>query len=150
MVGQGGGWRWGRDAVDLAMSTPEVQDDRSEPCIVGRSQSACRGLPDSRLSETDPANKRSAGPVAVYGGLLRSSNEGYRSDQGAGAVELILPAVTKIATALVPLATTGLAIAMALATVVHLRRVETRIVVNLVLLSVAVSVAWRRFGRYVF
>jgi hypothetical protein len=31
-----------------------------------------------------------------------------------------------------------------------LRRVETRIVVNLVLLSVAVSVAWRRFGRYVF
>jgi hypothetical protein len=66
----------------------------------------------------------------------------------AGAVGLILPAVTKIATVLVPLAATGLAITMVLATVVHLRRGETRIVVNLVLLALAVFVAWGRFGPY--
>jgi hypothetical protein len=66
----------------------------------------------------------------------------------AGAVGLILPAVTKIATVLVPLAATGLAITMVLATVVHLRRGETRIVVNLVLLALAAFVAWGRFGPY--
>jgi uncharacterized membrane protein len=67
----------------------------------------------------------------------------------AAALGLILPAVTKIATVLVPLAATGLGITMVLATVVHLRRRES-IVINLVLLALAVFVAWGRFGAYGF
>lgn len=67
----------------------------------------------------------------------------------AGAIGLILPAVTKIATVLVPLAATGLAVTMVLATVVHLRRRES-IMLNLVLFALAVFVAWGRFGPYAF
>jgi uncharacterized membrane protein len=67
----------------------------------------------------------------------------------AGATGLILPAVTKIATVLVPIAATGLAVTMVLATVVHLRRREN-VAVNLVLLALAVFVAWGRFGPNAF
>jgi hypothetical protein len=67
----------------------------------------------------------------------------------AGATGLILPGVTKIATVLVPIAATGLAVTMVLATVVHLRRHEN-VAVNLVLLALAVFVAWGRFGPNAF
>jgi hypothetical protein len=64
---------------------------------------------------------------------------------------LILPAVTGIAPILVPLAATGLAITMVLAIVVHLRRGEAKVIApNLVLLALAVFVAWGRFGDYAF
>jgi hypothetical protein len=64
-----------------------------------------------------------------------------------GALGLILPAVLDIATVLVPLAATGLALTMAGAAVVHGRRAETKhVAINVVLLIVAVLVAWGRFG----
>ena len=68
-----------------------------------------------------------------------------------GAVGLILPALTGIAVVLTPLAATGLAVTMALAMVVHTRRKEyAGLPVNLVLLVVAVVIAWGRFGPYSF
>jgi uncharacterized membrane protein YphA (DoxX/SURF4 family) len=68
-----------------------------------------------------------------------------------GALGLILPAVLDIAPVLVPLAATGLALTMVGAIVVHTRRKETPMVaVNVVLLALAVFVAWGRFGDYSF
>jgi uncharacterized membrane protein YphA (DoxX/SURF4 family) len=65
---------------------------------------------------------------------------------GAG---LILPAVTGIATILVPLSAVGLAVLMVLAAVHHQRKGERReIVTNAVLFVLAVVVAWARFGPY--
>ena len=68
-----------------------------------------------------------------------------------GALGLILPAVFDVATVLVPIAATGLAVLMLGAIVVHARRKETsNVVVNVVLLALAVFVAWGRFGDYSF
>ena len=68
-----------------------------------------------------------------------------------GALGLILPAVTGIATTLVPVAATGLAITMVGALVTHARRKETsQVILNAVLLALLVFVAWGRFGTYHF
>jgi uncharacterized membrane protein YphA (DoxX/SURF4 family) len=68
-----------------------------------------------------------------------------------GAVGLIAPALTHIAPILVPLAAVGLALVMVGAAVVHARRKElANIVVNVILLAMAVFVAWGRFGPYSF
>jgi uncharacterized membrane protein YphA (DoxX/SURF4 family) len=68
-----------------------------------------------------------------------------------GAVGLVLPAALHIAPILVPLAAVGLALVMAGAIVVHARRKEPmNIVVNVVLIVLAVIVAWGRFGPYSF
>jgi uncharacterized membrane protein YphA (DoxX/SURF4 family) len=56
-----------------------------------------------------------------------------------------------IAPILVPLAAVGLALVMAGAVAVHARRKETmNIAVNVVLIALAVFVAWGRFGPYSF
>ena len=68
-----------------------------------------------------------------------------------GGLGLILPAVFDVAPVLVPIAATGLALIMLGAIVVHSRRKETQnMVVNVVLLALAVFVAWGRFGPYAF
>ncbi|KQR17560.1 DoxX family protein [Cellulomonas sp. Leaf334] len=68
-----------------------------------------------------------------------------------GAIGLILPAVLDVAPVLVPVAAVGLALVMVGAAVTHLRRKETQmVVVNVVLLALAVFVAWGRFGAYAF
>ena len=68
-----------------------------------------------------------------------------------GAAGLILPAVTHIAPILVPLAAVGLVLVMVGAAAVHARRKEVmNIGVNVVLLALAVFVAWGRFGPYRF
>jgi uncharacterized membrane protein YphA (DoxX/SURF4 family) len=64
-----------------------------------------------------------------------------------GAVGLVLPAAVHIAPILVPLAAVGLALVMVGAIVVHARRKEPmNIAVNVVLIALAVFVAWGRFG----
>jgi hypothetical protein len=64
-----------------------------------------------------------------------------------GALGLILPAVTGIATVLVPLAATGLAVVMVLASIVHVRRGEPRVLpVNIVLFLLAAFVVAGRFA----
>jgi len=66
-----------------------------------------------------------------------------------GALGLILPAVTDIAPILVPIAATGLAVAQVGAAIVHVRRKEPRFIIgNLVLIAIAVFIAWGRFGDY--
>jgi uncharacterized membrane protein YphA (DoxX/SURF4 family) len=69
-----------------------------------------------------------------------------------GAIGLILPAaVTGIAPVLVPLAAVGLGITMVSATVVHVRRSEMpNVAITVMLLAMAVFVAWGRFGDYAF
>ena len=66
-----------------------------------------------------------------------------------GAVGLILPAAAGIAPILTPIAAVGLVIIMIGAAITHVRRKEPAIVpVNIVLLVLAVIVAWGRFGPY--
>jgi uncharacterized membrane protein YphA (DoxX/SURF4 family) len=68
-----------------------------------------------------------------------------------GAIGLVLPAAVHIAPILLPLAAVGLALVMVGAVVVHARRNETvNVAVNLVLIALAVFVAWGRFGPYSF
>jgi len=66
-----------------------------------------------------------------------------------GALGLLLPAVTGVATVLVPLAAVGLALLMAGAAATHRRRGELPLIgINAVLLVLALVVAWARFGPY--
>lgn len=68
-----------------------------------------------------------------------------------GAIGLVLPAAVHIAPILVPIAAVGLVLVMVGAAVVHARRNEPmNVVVNLVLIALAVFVAWGRFGPYSF
>jgi uncharacterized membrane protein len=68
-----------------------------------------------------------------------------------GAIGLVLPAIVHIAPILVPAAAVGLAAVMIGAIVVHLRRREAPMVaINVVLLILALVVAWGRFGPYAF
>lgn len=94
--------------------------------------------------ESDPrqawANEFSSGAIKAIG-----------LAEVLGAIGLILPAVSGIAVILVPLAALGLALNMAGAIVVHLRRQEARAVAApVVLLVLALFVAWGRFGPYAF
>src|SRR6266498_601945 len=60
-------------------------------------------------------------------------------------IGLLLPAVTGVATVLVPLAAVGLALQMVLAALTHRRRGELQMIgINAVLLLLAVVVAWAR------
>ena len=64
-------------------------------------------------------------------------------------VALLLPAVTGVATVLVPLAAVGLALLMVGAAATHRRRGELPMIgINAVLLVLTVVVAWARFGPY--
>lgn len=65
------------------------------------------------------------------------------------ALGLILPAATRVAPILTPVAAVGLAVVMVLAAITHGRRKEmSGIITNVVLLALAVVVAWGRFGPY--
>ena len=66
-----------------------------------------------------------------------------------GALGLLVPAVTGVATALVPITALGLALLMVGAAATHRRRGELPLIgINAVLLVLAVVVAWARFGPY--
>jgi uncharacterized membrane protein YphA (DoxX/SURF4 family) len=68
-----------------------------------------------------------------------------------GAIGLVLPAAVHVAPILGPLAAVGLALVMVGAVVVHARRKEPmNVAVNVVLIALAVFVAWGRFGPYSF
>lgn len=99
--------------------------------------------------------------------LIRSKEQLVAADQGwagdfpqgvirliglaelLGAVGLIVPAITGIAPALVGWAAVGLAVIMLGAIITHVRRKETSMIVpTVVLLALAVFVAWGRLGSY--
>ncbi|MUL48298.1 DoxX family protein [Mycobacterium sp. CBMA293] len=68
-----------------------------------------------------------------------------------GAIGLIVPPLVHILPVLTPLAAVGLVLVMLGAIVTHGRRKEyPNVVINLVLLALAVTVAWGRFGPYAF
>ena len=68
------------------------------------------------------------------------------------AIGLILPAITGIAPVLVPLAATGVALLMLGAIITHVRLHEPfgKSVPAIVLMLLAIFVAWGRFGAYAF
>lgn len=69
--------------------------------------------------------------------------------EGLGGLGLVVPGVTGIAPILVPIAATGLAVAMVGAVLVHVRRRELpQAVPAIVLLVLSAFVAWGRFGPY--
>jgi uncharacterized membrane protein YphA (DoxX/SURF4 family) len=71
--------------------------------------------------------------------------------EALGAIGLVLPGLTGIATVLVPLAASGLVLIMLGAAITHVRRHEPQmIVINLVLGAAALVVAWGRFGPHKF
>lgn len=80
----------------------------------------------------------------------------HRVIQGIGALEvlgaagLLLPALTGIATVLVPLAGAGLAITMVFAALVHTRRGDglAATAPSVILAVLSVLLAWSRFGPY--
>jgi uncharacterized membrane protein YphA (DoxX/SURF4 family) len=66
-----------------------------------------------------------------------------------GALGLLVPALTGVATVLVPIAAVGLAVLMVGAAATHRRRGELPMIgINAVLLLLAVVVAWARFASY--
>ncbi|MFD8804399.1 DoxX family protein [Streptomyces sp. NPDC059597] len=68
-----------------------------------------------------------------------------------GAIGVTLPAMADIATVLVPISATGLALVMTGAVAMHLRRREIpALAPSGALLILAVTVAWGRFGPYAF
>jgi uncharacterized membrane protein YphA (DoxX/SURF4 family) len=82
----------------------------------------------------------SPGTVKLIGGL-----------EVLAAIGLVLPAALDVVPVLVPLAAVGLVALMVGAAITHARRGETpMIAVNVVLLVLAVVVAWGRFGPYSF
>ena len=94
---------------------------------------------------------------------LAASGQAWTNDFSAGtikligtleilaAIGLILPAALGIAPVLVPLAATGLVLVMVGAAITHALRHELPMIAgNLVLLVLAVVVAWGRFGPYSF
>jgi uncharacterized membrane protein YphA (DoxX/SURF4 family) len=94
---------------------------------------------------------------------LVASGMGWAEDftvgavKGIGALEvlaaagLILPGALGIAPVLVPLAAVGLALLMAGAFIIHVRRHELHgVVVTLALLALAAFVVWGRFGPFSF
>jgi len=95
--------------------------------------------------------------------LVASPNMGWAEDfpptilktigalEVLGAVGLILPAAFEIGTVLVPIAATCLALLMVGAAATHAKRDETAgVAVNLVLLVMAIVLAWGRFGSHAF
>lgn len=90
--------------------------------------------------------------VASMGWVEDFSDTGVRTIgvlEILGGVGLLLPAVTGVATVLVPLAAVGLALLMVGAAATHRRRGEVPMIgINAVLLLLAVVVAWARSGRY--
>lgn len=68
-----------------------------------------------------------------------------------GALGLVLPPLANTATVLVPVAAIGLALVMAGAVVLHVRRGEGKEAVpSVVLLLLSLLVAWGRLGPYAF
>lgn len=69
--------------------------------------------------------------------------------EAAAAVGLIVPGIVGIAPILVPLAATGIVLIQLGAVVTHLKRKEGALIsINVIMIAMAVFVAWGRFGSY--
>jgi uncharacterized membrane protein YphA (DoxX/SURF4 family) len=91
--------------------------------------------------------------LATTMGWVEDFSDGFVKFVGGvevlGALGLVFPSLFDIAPILTPIAAVGLALAQAIAVVVHLRRKEPQVIPsNLVLIAIAVFIAWGRFGDY--
>ncbi len=100
---------------------------------------------------TQPKAKLAASGMAWTEDFSDGAVKGIGAVEVLGAIGLILPAATGIATVLTPLAAAGLALTMVGAAITHLRRGEGSMVpINVVLGGLAVFVAVMRFGPNAF
>lgn len=98
-----------------------------------------------------PKEKLAASGMGWTEGFTPSAIKAIGLAEVLGALGLILPAVTGVATFLVPLAATGLAVIMIGAIITHLRRKEGQmVVINVTLGALALFVAIGRFGAWAF
>jgi hypothetical protein len=92
-----------------------------------------------------------ASGLGLYEGWQPAAIKALGVVEVLGAVGLVLPGLTGIAPVLVPLAATGLVVAMLGAMVIHARRREfAYLALNALLLVMAAMVAWGRFGPHAF
>jgi uncharacterized membrane protein YphA (DoxX/SURF4 family) len=100
---------------------------------------------------TQPKEKLAASGMGWTESFSPGAVKAIGAAEVLGALGLILPALTGIATFLVPLAATGLVLIMVGAIITHLRRKEGQmVVVNVILGALALFVAIGRFGAWAF
>lgn len=100
---------------------------------------------------TRPREKLVASGMGWAGDMQSSTVKGIGLAEVLGAVGLILPGVSGIATFLVPVAAVGLLITMIGAVITHLRRGETQAIVPSGVLGIlSLFVAIGRFGPWAF
>lgn len=103
----------------------------------------------SGLVKIGRSKERLAGPYPWTRDFSQSTVRFIGVMEVLGALGLVLPAATGITPVLTPIAATGLAVLVALAAALHLRRGESSgIAVTAVLFVLAALVAWGRFGPY--
>lgn len=108
-------------------------------------------LASGAMKLIQPKEKLVASGLAVLDDFSPGAIKAIGVLEVLAAAGLVLPAALDIAPVLVPLAAVGVVLLMVGATIVCLRRRETRtVVVNLVLLALAGLVAWGRFGPQSF
>lgn len=101
------------------------------------------------MKMTQPQQKLASSGMAWAGDFTAGSVKAIGAAEVLGALGLILPAVTGISTALVPIAATGLAVVMIGAAATHVKRGEKQAIgINLVLAVLALFVAVGRFGAW--
>ena len=100
---------------------------------------------------TQPKEKLAASGMGWTESFSSGAVKAIGAAEVLGALGLILPALTGIATFLVPLAATGLVLIMVGAIITHLRRKEGQmVVVNVILGALALFVSIGRFGAWAF
>jgi hypothetical protein len=104
-------------------------------------------LASGALKMLQPKEKLLASGANFLEGFSPASIKVIGALEALAAVGLILPAALDIVPVLVPLAAVGLVLMVVGAIVVQLRRHESQaMVANVVVIALAVLVAWGRFG----
>jgi uncharacterized membrane protein YphA (DoxX/SURF4 family) len=108
-------------------------------------------LASGAMKLAQPRQKLTASGMGWAEDFTAGTVKGIGALEVLAAVGLILPAALGIAPVLVPLAAAGLALLMAGAFIMHVRRHEAQgMVVTLALLALAALVVWGRFGPQPF
>ena len=96
-------------------------------------------MPMARLKASAPWTEEVGGPRTRMIGLLEM----------LAAIGLVLPGITHIATALVPLAAIGVVLIFLGAIALHVRRGEVKVIgMHIVVIALALVVVWGRLGPY--
>lgn len=133
----------------LTGASAEEVDDMDIALWIVAGVLAVAFLAAGAMKLAQPREKLVAAGMAWAGDTSPSGVRAIGALEVLGAVGLVLPAAVGVATVLSPLAALGLALVMAGAVVVHLRRGETAAIgAPLVLGLLALAVAVLRFGPF--